>query len=85
MKALLSTGFKLPKKRNIFLSLGPYKEKLEFLDSAQKLVNMGYNLFGTGYQQPSSLPIPTLTGERLTHARTTAHAHARDTGVRPIS
>jgi hypothetical protein len=52
MKALLSTGFKLPKKRNIFLSLGPYKEKLEFLDSAQKLVNMGYNLFGTGYAAP---------------------------------
>jgi len=48
MKALLSTGFKLPKKKNVFLSIGPYKEKLEFLESAQKLVNMGYTLYGTG-------------------------------------
>jgi hypothetical protein len=78
MKALLSTGFKLPKKRNIFLSLGPYKEKLEFLDSAQKLVNMGYNLFGTGYQRPS------FASNSHSHGRG-SHARARGTGVRPIS
>lgn len=46
LKALLSTGFKLPKK-NILLSIGSYKEKQELLPCVKKLYNMGYKLFAT--------------------------------------
>ena len=46
LKALLSTGFRLP-KRNILFSIGSYKEKLEMLPSIQKLHKLDYNLFAT--------------------------------------
>lgn len=46
LKATLSTGIVLPKK-NILLSIGSYKEKMEMLPSVQKLAAAGYNLFGT--------------------------------------
>ncbi|EDO15327.1 hypothetical protein Kpol_448p15 [Vanderwaltozyma polyspora DSM 70294] len=46
LKALLSTGFKFPKK-NILLSIGSYKEKQELLPSVKKLYQMGYKLFAT--------------------------------------
>ncbi|MDR1253124.1 MAG: carbamoyl-phosphate synthase large subunit [Treponema sp.] len=46
LKALLSVGYRIPKKR-ILLSTGPIEDKLDFLDSAHKLVEMGYELFGS--------------------------------------
>ncbi|OUM57013.1 hypothetical protein PIROE2DRAFT_55277 [Piromyces sp. E2] len=46
LKALLSTGFTLPKK-NILLSIGSYKEKVEFLPSVKRLHEMGFQLFAT--------------------------------------
>ncbi|KHJ33602.1 putative bifunctional pyrimidine biosynthesis protein [Erysiphe necator] len=46
IKALISTGFKLP-KRNILLSIGSYKDKKEMLPSILKLQNLGYKLFAT--------------------------------------
>ncbi|CAM1511331.1 Fc.00g088440.m01.CDS01 [Cosmosporella sp. VM-42] len=46
LKALLSTGFKIPKK-NILLSIGSYKDKKELLPSIQKLEKIGYKLFAT--------------------------------------
>jgi len=46
IKATISTGFKLPEK-NILLSIGSYKEKMEMLPSVRKLHQMGYNLFAT--------------------------------------
>jgi len=46
LKSLLSTGFKMPKK-NILLTLGELEEKIEFLDSAKKLVEMGFKIFAT--------------------------------------
>ncbi|MDR3146093.1 MAG: carbamoyl-phosphate synthase large subunit, partial [Treponema sp.] len=46
LKALLSVGYRIPKKR-ILLSTGPIEDKLDFLDSARKLVAMGYELFGS--------------------------------------
>ncbi|KAL9541827.1 dihydroorotate dehydrogenase [Mucor bainieri] len=46
LKALLATGFTLPKK-NILFSIGSYKEKLEMLPSVKKLHELGYNLFAT--------------------------------------
>lgn len=46
LKSLLSTGFRLPKK-NILLTLGPLEDKIEFLDSARKLNEMGYDIYAT--------------------------------------
>ena len=46
IKALVSTGFKLPKK-NVLLSIGSFKEKQEILPSIVKLQKHGYNLFAT--------------------------------------
>ncbi|CAN8001699.1 unnamed protein product [Ixodes hexagonus] len=46
LKALLSTGFCIPKK-NIFLSIGSYKHKAEFLPSVRTLEKMGYKLYGS--------------------------------------
>ncbi|MFP3040406.1 carbamoyl-phosphate synthase (glutamine-hydrolyzing) large subunit [Treponema primitia] len=43
MKALLSVGYCIPKKR-ILLSTGPIEDKLDFLDSAKALVKMDYEL-----------------------------------------
>ncbi|KAL8731202.1 MAG: hypothetical protein Q9166_003609 [cf. Caloplaca sp. 2 TL-2023] len=45
IKALISTGFKLPKK-NILLSLS-YKEKMEMLPSIFKLRELGFKLFAS--------------------------------------
>lgn len=46
LKALLSTGFKIP-KNNILLSIGSYKDKEEMLPSIKKLEELGYKLFAT--------------------------------------
>ncbi|KAK4544374.1 hypothetical protein LTR36_004265 [Oleoguttula mirabilis] len=46
IKGLISTGFKLPKK-NILLSIGSFKDKLEMLPSVEKLHKMGYKLYAT--------------------------------------
>ncbi|MDR2185384.1 MAG: carbamoyl-phosphate synthase (glutamine-hydrolyzing) large subunit [Treponema sp.] len=46
LKAILSVGYRIPKKR-ILLSTGPIEEKLDFLDSARRLVEMGYELYAS--------------------------------------
>ncbi|GHV91253.1 carbamoyl-phosphate synthase (glutamine-hydrolyzing) [Spirochaetia bacterium] len=46
LKSLLSVGYRIPKKR-ILLSTGPIEDKLDFLDSARKLVEMGYELYAS--------------------------------------
>ncbi|KAK5129539.1 hypothetical protein LTR08_003160 [Meristemomyces frigidus] len=46
IKGLISTGFKLPKK-NILLSIGSFKDKMEMLPSVEKLRNMGYKIYAT--------------------------------------
>ena len=46
IKATISTGFKLPEK-NILLSIGSFKDKMEMLPSVRKLHQLGYNLFAT--------------------------------------
>lgn len=46
LKAMISVGFTIPKK-NILLSIGRIEDKADFLQSAQKLNGMGYNLFAT--------------------------------------
>jgi carbamoyl-phosphate synthase large subunit len=47
LKAMLSVGYRIPAKR-ILLSTGTLEEKLSFLDSARRLVEMGYELFASG-------------------------------------
>ena len=60
LKALLSTGFKLP-KRNILLSIGSFKDKAEMLSSIRKLDQLGYKLFATSgtadYLQEHHIPV----------------------------
>ncbi|UNI21859.1 Carbamoyl-phosphate synthase [Purpureocillium takamizusanense] len=46
LKALLSTGFKIP-KANVLLSIGSFRDKMEMLPSVQKLQRIGYKLFAT--------------------------------------
>ena len=63
IKALISTGFKLPRS-NILLSLGAFKEKMELLPSITKLYKLGYNLFATtgtaDYLQEHGIPVKVL-------------------------
>uniref|UniRef100_A0A672S9E1 CAD protein-like n=1 Tax=Sinocyclocheilus grahami TaxID=75366 RepID=A0A672S9E1_SINGR len=46
LKAMLSTGFKIPKK-NILLTIGTYKSKSELLPTVQTLESLGYNLYAS--------------------------------------
>jgi carbamoyl-phosphate synthase / aspartate carbamoyltransferase len=63
IKALISTGFKLP-NRNILLSIGSYKDKKEMLPSVLKLQRMGYKLFATAgtadFLQEHDVPVQYL-------------------------
>ncbi|MFW9951064.1 MAG: carbamoyl-phosphate synthase (glutamine-hydrolyzing) large subunit, partial [Candidatus Thorarchaeota archaeon] len=48
LKGLIGTGFKLPPKGGkIFISIGSYKHKKEFIQSMQLLDKMGYQLYGS--------------------------------------
>ncbi|VAW15422.1 Carbamoyl-phosphate synthase large chain [hydrothermal vent metagenome] len=46
LKAMLSVGYTFPKK-NILISSGPSRSKVELLESARMLKERGYNLFAT--------------------------------------
>merc|ERR1719465_50067 len=46
LKAMLSAGFKLPTK-NILISIGPLAQKMEFMQYAQMLHSIGFQLFAT--------------------------------------
>ncbi len=46
LKSMLSVGYTIPKK-NILLSTGTARDKVELLNSAKMLVEKGYNLFAT--------------------------------------
>ncbi|KAI8608923.1 hypothetical protein BC830DRAFT_1233686, partial [Chytriomyces sp. MP71] len=63
LKGLLATTFVLPKK-NVLLSMGGYKEKVEFLPSVRKLHEMGYSLFATAgtadFIQEHNVPVKYL-------------------------
>jgi carbamoyl-phosphate synthase / aspartate carbamoyltransferase len=63
LKALMSTGFKIP-KANILLSIGSYKDKKEMLPSVEKLQRIGYKLFATAgtadFLQEHNIPVQYL-------------------------
>jgi len=46
LKAMMAAGFKLPTK-NILISIGPSAQKMEFLQHARTLHDMGFQLFAT--------------------------------------
>jgi carbamoyl-phosphate synthase large subunit len=46
LKSMLSVGYNFPKK-NVLISSGPARSKLEMLNSARLLVKKGYNVFAT--------------------------------------
>ncbi len=46
LKAMLSVGYQIPKK-NILLSTGPMRSKVELINSCRLLQEKGYNLFAT--------------------------------------
>ena len=46
LKSMLSVGYKFPKK-NVLISSGPSRGKIELLQSAKMLKEKGYNLFAT--------------------------------------
>ena len=47
LQSMLSVGYRIPEK-NVLISSGPAKSKVELLSSAKLLQNKGYNLFATG-------------------------------------
>ncbi|MCU4154845.1 carbamoyl-phosphate synthase (glutamine-hydrolyzing) large subunit [Carboxylicivirga sp. A043] len=47
LQSMLSVGYRVPEK-NILISSGPARSKLELLQSARMLKERGYNLFATG-------------------------------------
>ncbi len=47
LKAMLSVGYRIPKK-NILLSTGTAKQKVDMIDAARLLQQKGYNLYATG-------------------------------------
>lgn len=63
IKGLIATGFRLPRK-NILLSIGSFKDKLEMLPSIERLHKMGFNLFATAgtadYIQEHGIPVKFL-------------------------
>merc|ERR1712190_602212 len=46
LKAMIAAGFKLPKK-NVLISIGPSQQKQEFVQYAQMLADMAYQLYAT--------------------------------------
>lgn len=46
LKALLATGFKMPKK-SVFLGIGGEKNKLDFLESAKLIFGLGFKIYAT--------------------------------------
>ncbi|HOI47905.1 MAG TPA: ATP-grasp domain-containing protein, partial [Prolixibacteraceae bacterium] len=46
LKSMLSVGYTIPKK-NILISSGPSRSKIELLNSARMLLERGFNLFAT--------------------------------------
>ncbi|MDR2211485.1 MAG: carbamoyl-phosphate synthase (glutamine-hydrolyzing) large subunit [Spirochaetaceae bacterium] len=51
LKALLSVGYRIPpdfsRRKRVLLSTGPMEDKLDFLNSAKKLVALGYEIFAS--------------------------------------
>jgi len=64
LKALISTGFRIPKRKVAFLSIGSFEHKAELLTSIRMLHSMGYKLYaslGTAdYYNYQDIPIEAV-------------------------
>ena len=64
LKSLLSVGYRIPKK-NIMISSGEPKSKVDLLDACQLLADKGYNLFATGgthkFLEANNIPSTEVT------------------------
>lgn len=47
LKALISTGFRLPERKIVLLSIGSKLQKIEFTASVKTLARMGYKIYAT--------------------------------------
>lgn len=47
LKALISTGFRLPERKIVLLSIGSIRQKKEFIPSVITLARMGYKIYAT--------------------------------------
>ncbi|RWS17955.1 CAD protein-like protein [Dinothrombium tinctorium] len=47
LKAMISTGFRIPKRKIVLLSIGSFKHKNELLPSIRMLYKMNYKLYGS--------------------------------------
>ncbi len=47
LKAMISIGFEIPKKKRVLISIGRTQDKVDFLDAARTLTEMGYELYAT--------------------------------------
>eukprot|EP00004_Rigifila_ramosa_P022673 TRINITY_DN6228_c0_g1_i1.p1 TRINITY_DN6228_c0_g1~~TRINITY_DN6228_c0_g1_i1.p1 ORF type:complete len:1617 (-),score=366.29 TRINITY_DN6228_c0_g1_i1:13-4497(-) len=67
LKAMLATEFRVPSK-NVLLSIGSFKHKAEFLESARKLHELGLKLYGTSgtadYLSEHGVPTTALEWHR---------------------
>jgi carbamoyl-phosphate synthase large subunit len=63
LKSMLSVGYTIPKK-NILLSTGPMRSKVELLNSCRLLAEKGYNLFATNgtaqFLEMNNIEVTTL-------------------------
>jgi len=47
LKALISTGFRLPERKIVLISIGSIRQKKEFIPSVINLARMGYKIYAT--------------------------------------
>lgn len=47
LKALISTGFRLPERKRVLISIGSLKHKKEFISSIKTLAEMNYEIYAT--------------------------------------
>jgi carbamoyl-phosphate synthase large subunit len=47
LKSMISTGFVMPEGKRALISIGKIEDKVEFLESARELIDMGFKLFAT--------------------------------------
>ncbi len=70
LKALIATGMRLPRKNSkIFISIGSYKHKKEFLVTIQLMYKLGYKLYGskgtTDYYNEFEIPMIAVIHDRI--------------------
>jgi len=47
LKSMISTGFVIPKKKSVLISIGKIEDKASFLEAAQQLIDMDYKIYAT--------------------------------------